>query len=93
MKKIKPQIAKRVSMDEVGLSHRKLEQGQVRGTVVCLPWRRVSKRNIHQVDEKKETADNNKDAVATKEKSMKKESKSKTSKNKKESKKEGSKKK
>lgn len=55
MKKVKPQIAKRVALDEVGLSHRKLEQGQVRGTVVCLPWKRVSRRNIQQMDEDKET--------------------------------------
>jgi D-arabinose 1-dehydrogenase-like Zn-dependent alcohol dehydrogenase len=37
-KKIKPHIAKKVSLDEVGLSHEKLEKGQVRGIVVCLPW-------------------------------------------------------
>ena len=80
-------------MDEVGLSHRKLEQGQVRGTVVCLPWRRVSKRNIHQVDKEKEATNNNTDAVAKKEKSGKNESKTKTSKNKKESKKEATNKK
>lgn len=51
MRKVKPQIAKRVALDEVGLSHRKIEQGQVRGTVVCLPWKRVSRRNIHNLDE------------------------------------------
>ena len=63
MKKIKPQIAKRVSLDEIGLSHCKLEQGQVRGTVVCLPWRRVSRRNIHQMDD-----DDNKDTKGKKKK-------------------------
>lgn len=52
MRKIRPQIAKRVGLDEVGLSHRKLEQGQVRGTVVCLPWKRIKRRNkITQLDD------------------------------------------
>ena len=50
MKKIRPQIAKRIGLDEVGLSHRKLQHGQVRGTVICLPWKKVPRQAIHRLD-------------------------------------------
>ena len=50
LKKIRPQIAKRIGLDEVGLSHRKLEHGQVRGTVICLPWKRIPREKICWLD-------------------------------------------
>ena len=81
MKKVKPQIAKRVALDEIGLSHRKLEQGQVRGTVVCLPWKRVSRRNIHQLDENKD-AGKKKNKKKEKKESKKKDSETKDEANK-----------
>ncbi|KAL7581542.1 hypothetical protein ACA910_022107 [Epithemia clementina (nom. ined.)] len=49
-KKIKPNITNRVGLDEVGLYHDKIETGQARGIIVCLPWKRVSKKSIFRVD-------------------------------------------
>jgi D-arabinose 1-dehydrogenase-like Zn-dependent alcohol dehydrogenase len=54
MRKVKPHIAKRVGLDEVGLSHRKLENGNVRGTVVCLPWKGINRKGIEQPDQEEE---------------------------------------
>ena len=37
--KIKPQISKRVGLEGVAVAQTKLENGELRGTVVCLPWK------------------------------------------------------
>ena len=37
--KIKPHIAKRVGLEGVTAAQTKLESGELRGTVVCLPWK------------------------------------------------------
>jgi D-arabinose 1-dehydrogenase-like Zn-dependent alcohol dehydrogenase len=37
--KIKPNIARRVSLSEVADAQEKLENGDLYGTVVCLPWK------------------------------------------------------
>lgn len=39
--KVKPHIAKRVSLTEVAAAQAKLESGEIRGTIVCLPWRKI----------------------------------------------------
>jgi NADPH:quinone reductase len=39
--KIKPHVAKRVALTEVGGAQKKLEQGDIRGTIVCFPWRPI----------------------------------------------------
>jgi NADPH:quinone reductase-like Zn-dependent oxidoreductase len=52
--KIRPHIAKRVALSEVAFAHTKLETGEVRGNVVCLPWKRVGSRHITSVDEERE---------------------------------------
>jgi hypothetical protein len=36
--KIKPSIACRVGLSDVAEMQRKLEAGELHGTVVCLPW-------------------------------------------------------
>lgn len=40
--KIQPHIAKRVGLSEVASAQTSLEQGDVRGIVVCYPWRKVN---------------------------------------------------
>jgi NADPH:quinone reductase-like Zn-dependent oxidoreductase len=49
--KLKPHIAKRVSMPEVAAVQTKLENGDIRGTVVCFPWRPIRAVNIAQDEE------------------------------------------
>lgn len=44
--KLKPHIAKRVSMPEVAAAQTKLENGDIRGTIVCFPWRPIRAKNI-----------------------------------------------
>ncbi|GKZ00225.1 hypothetical protein MPSEU_000975400 [Mayamaea pseudoterrestris] len=44
--KLRPHIAKRVGLSEVAFAHVKLETGEVRGNVVCLPWKRVGSQHI-----------------------------------------------
>jgi NADPH:quinone reductase-like Zn-dependent oxidoreductase len=39
--KLKPHIAKRVALTEVAAAQAKLEQGDIRGTIVCFPWRPI----------------------------------------------------
>lgn len=39
--KLKPHIAKRVALTEVANAQAKLEQGDIRGTIVCFPWRPI----------------------------------------------------
>ena len=39
---IKPHIAKRVALSEVPSAHASLEQENVRGQIVCLPWKRTA---------------------------------------------------
>lgn len=45
--KIKPIIAKKVTLSEVATVHARLENGDCKGTVVCHPWmRRNSKKKL-----------------------------------------------
>jgi len=39
--KVKPHIAKRVALTEVAAAQTKLENGEIRGTIVCLPWKKI----------------------------------------------------
>ena len=39
--KVKPHISKRVTLTEVAAVQAKLESGEIRGTVVCLPWKKI----------------------------------------------------
>jgi NADPH:quinone reductase-like Zn-dependent oxidoreductase len=39
--KLKPHVAKRVALPEVAGAQTKLEQGDIRGTIVCFPWRPI----------------------------------------------------
>jgi len=39
--KVKPHISKRVTLTEVAAAQSKLENGEIRGTVVCLPWKKI----------------------------------------------------
>ena len=48
-KKLCPPIARRVSLPQVPVAHAKLEAGEVRGHVVCLPWRRVGGSSAAQI--------------------------------------------
>lgn len=43
-KKIVPHIAKRVSLDQVGAAQSLLEEGDVRGAIVCFPGKPISKK-------------------------------------------------
>ena len=52
--KIKPHIARRVTLSEVVKAHVKLEGGKVRGILVCLPWKRVSPKDCVNADEERE---------------------------------------
>ena len=49
--KIKPNIAKRVALPEVAAVHERLESGDVRGTVVCYPWKKTGSRGVSKVAE------------------------------------------
>ena len=49
--KIKPHIAKRVALPEVAAVHERLESGDVRGTVVCFPWKRNGSKGVSKVVE------------------------------------------
>jgi NADPH:quinone reductase-like Zn-dependent oxidoreductase len=49
--KLKPHIAKRVSLPEVAAAQSKLEIGDIRGTIVCFPWRPIRAGNIAQIEE------------------------------------------
>ena len=51
--KMTPHIAKRVSLTGVGEAQAKLESGEIRGTVVCFPWRsmRAAKIEHHPMSE------------------------------------------
>jgi len=40
-REIKPHIAKRIALDDVGEAHLYLELGRARGSIVCLPWRKT----------------------------------------------------
>jgi len=44
--KLRPHLAKRVALSDVAYAHDKIETGEVRGCVVCLPWKRVGQRHI-----------------------------------------------
>jgi hypothetical protein len=44
--KLRPHIAKRIALTDVAFAHSKLETGEVRGCVVCLPWKPVAARRI-----------------------------------------------
>lgn len=44
--KLKPHIAKRVSLAEVAGAQAKLEKGDIRGTIVCFPWRPIRSGKI-----------------------------------------------
>jgi NADPH:quinone reductase-like Zn-dependent oxidoreductase len=46
--KLKPHIAKRVSLAEVSAAQTKLENGDIRGTIVCFPWRPVRSGKISE---------------------------------------------
>lgn len=56
--KMTPHIAKRVALTGVGEAQEKLERGEIRGTVVCFPWRSIRAAKIeHQltsVDEQRD---------------------------------------
>jgi hypothetical protein len=49
--KLRPHIAKRVSLTDVAFSHSKLEAGAVRGNVVCMPWKKISKKNVIEAND------------------------------------------
>ena len=40
-KSIKPLIAAKIGLDQIGEWHTKLERGDVEGVVVCLPWKAI----------------------------------------------------
>jgi D-arabinose 1-dehydrogenase-like Zn-dependent alcohol dehydrogenase len=42
---VKPHIAKRISLEEVGEFHENLENSIPRGMIVCLPWKRSGSIN------------------------------------------------
>jgi NADPH:quinone reductase-like Zn-dependent oxidoreductase len=44
--KMTPHISRRVALSEVASAQTKLEKGDIRGTVICFPWRRVGSGNI-----------------------------------------------
>jgi NADPH:quinone reductase-like Zn-dependent oxidoreductase len=54
--KLRPHIAKRVALSEVAFAHSKLECGEVRGNVVCIPWNHVGCRHITncKIDEERD---------------------------------------
>jgi D-arabinose 1-dehydrogenase-like Zn-dependent alcohol dehydrogenase len=39
--KIKPNITSRVGLSEVADAQTKLENGELHGTIVCLPWKSI----------------------------------------------------
>jgi hypothetical protein len=43
--KLKPNISTRVSLSEVGIAQTKIEKTQLKGLVVCLPWKRMTLNN------------------------------------------------
>lgn len=49
--KLKPHIAKRVSLPEVAAAQTKLEKGDIRGTIVCFPWRPIRAGKIQETEE------------------------------------------
>jgi hypothetical protein len=44
--KLRPHIAKRIALSDVPFAHGKLETGEVRGCVICMPWKHVAGRRI-----------------------------------------------
>jgi NADPH:quinone reductase-like Zn-dependent oxidoreductase len=44
--KIKPHVARRISLPEVASAQTKMENGDIRGIVVCLPWKRVGQSDV-----------------------------------------------
>lgn len=44
--KLRPHIAKRIALSDVPFAHSRLETGEVRGCVVCMPWKHVPSRRI-----------------------------------------------
>jgi len=46
--KMSPHIAKRVALTGIGAAQTKLEKGDIRGTIVCFPWRPVRASKMSQ---------------------------------------------
>ena len=44
--KLKPKIGRRIALSEIAKAHEKLENGSVRGVLVCMPWKRVSPQAV-----------------------------------------------
>lgn len=53
--KVKPTIARRIPLSEVAKGHAKLEEGSVRGVLVCLPWKRVSPKSVSKQSDERES--------------------------------------
>jgi NADPH:quinone reductase-like Zn-dependent oxidoreductase len=48
--KLKPHIAKRISLSDVAVAQKKLENGEIRGVIVCFPWRLVRSKKVSSED-------------------------------------------